>query len=290
MSELFQYWYLFPVSILIATVAMATGIGGAVFFSPIFLVALKLRPEIAIGTALLTELFGFTSGLIAYSRARLIDYSLARKLLLVSIPTAIVGVIMADYIPGVVLKTIFATGLIFIGWQLYSSWREDEKQKLDSAIEADFAKKFESELTDATGRVFRYTVCHKDMGMLFAGIGGTFLGMISVGLAELQEYHLVSRCRVPSPVAIGTSIFVVVVTVFIAVSGHLFSFVNRALNQGDSSALWEVVGLAIYTVPGVLIGGQLGPKLQQRLNPDHIKAGLALLFILTGFFTYFTLR
>ena len=25
------------------------------------------------------------------------------------------------------------------------------------------------------------------------------LGMISVGLAELQEYHLVARCRVPSP-------------------------------------------------------------------------------------------
>ena len=44
------------------------------FFSPIFLFVLKLEPNVAIGTALLTELFGFSSGLFAYLRARLIDF------------------------------------------------------------------------------------------------------------------------------------------------------------------------------------------------------------------------
>jgi len=56
-------WYLFPASILIATIAMTTGIGGAVFFSPLFIVGLKLEPSVAIETALMTELFGFSSGL-----------------------------------------------------------------------------------------------------------------------------------------------------------------------------------------------------------------------------------
>ncbi len=51
----FEYWYLFPVSIGVATLAMASGIGGAVFFSPIFLLWLKLEPSVAIGTALITE-------------------------------------------------------------------------------------------------------------------------------------------------------------------------------------------------------------------------------------------
>ena len=59
-----EYWYLFPISIAIATVAMSTGIGGAVFFSPIFLLWLKLEPSVAIGTALITELFGFSLSLI----------------------------------------------------------------------------------------------------------------------------------------------------------------------------------------------------------------------------------
>ena len=44
---------------------MASGIGGAAFFSPIFLLVLKLEPTAVIGTALLTELFGFSSGLLA---------------------------------------------------------------------------------------------------------------------------------------------------------------------------------------------------------------------------------
>ena len=45
-------------------------IGGAVFFSPLFILVLKLEPSVAIGTALITELFGFASGLSAYWRRR----------------------------------------------------------------------------------------------------------------------------------------------------------------------------------------------------------------------------
>ncbi len=73
-----QFWYMFPISILIATIAMASGVGGATFFSPLFILGLGLQPEIAIGTGLITEVFGFASGLFAYIRKRLIDFSLGR--------------------------------------------------------------------------------------------------------------------------------------------------------------------------------------------------------------------
>jgi hypothetical protein len=41
---------MFPVAIIIATTAMASGVGGATFFSPLFMLALGLPPEVAIGT------------------------------------------------------------------------------------------------------------------------------------------------------------------------------------------------------------------------------------------------
>ena len=75
-----ELWYLMPISIMIATISMSSGIGGAVFFSPLFMLALGLEPQIAIGAALVTELAGFSSGLFAYLKARLIDFKLARKL------------------------------------------------------------------------------------------------------------------------------------------------------------------------------------------------------------------
>ena len=280
-----EFWYLLPISIGIATIAMSSGIGGAVFFTPIFLLWLKLEPATAVGTALITELFGFSSGLIAYARARLIDYRLGTNLLMFSVPAAMAGVLLADLFPPAVLKTIFATGLIFIGVQLYTSWRQEQKEKLDLEIMAEGESEHESALTDHTGKRYFYTVCNKNMGRSLAAVGGAFLGMISVGLAELQEYHLVAKCRVPSPVAVATSIFVVVVTVLVAATGHLMEFTAEA----DSENLQRVLNIATFTVPGVLIGGQIGPWLQARLDPDMVKVAVAGIFVAIGIFVLWTL-
>ncbi|SHG78183.1 sulfite exporter TauE/SafE family protein [Ferrimonas marina] len=279
-----EYWYLLPIAIGIATIAMSSGIGGAVFFSPLFMLALGLDPQIAIGAALATELAGFGSGLVAYLKARLIDFSLARKLLLFSVPAAIIGSLYADRVPAVVLKAIFAVGLIFIGTQLFSAWRKEEREKHEQATREEFAESFESELTDKQGKVYRYTICNPWMGKSFAAIGGGFVGMISVGLAELQEYHLVARCRVPTPVAVATSIFVVVVTVLAASVGHFYEFFHEG---GD--VLNQVINIIIFTVPGVIIGGQIGPKLQSLVPEDKMKVAISIAFLLIGAFMLYTL-
>ncbi len=280
-----ELWYLLPLSILIATIAMSSGIGGAVFFSPIFILLLKLEPRIAIGSALITEFFGFSSGLFAYWKKKLIDFKLASQLLLFSIPASVLGVYYSDALPSVVLKGIFAVGIIFIGTQLFSSLKQEEKEKADKDIAEEFDKKYESYLIDSLGNEFRYTVCNKNMGRSFAFVGGAFVGMISVGLAELQDYHLIARCRVPSPVAVATSIFVVVITVLIASVGHFYEFTFHTRPE----VLNQVLSVIIYTVPGVIIGGQIGPALQTRLNPDVVKIGVSTLFILVGLFMLFTI-
>jgi uncharacterized membrane protein YfcA len=91
--------------------------------------ALKLEPQIAIGSALITELFGFSSGLVAYLKARLIDFKLATNILIFSVPAAIIGTLFGDLVPDIVLKSIFASGLLFIGIQLFTSWRKEEREK-----------------------------------------------------------------------------------------------------------------------------------------------------------------
>ena len=279
----FDNWWLFPASILIATIAMSSGIGGAVFFSPLFLLVLGLSPTIAIGSALITELFGFTSGVISYRKAKLIDYGLAKSLLIFSIPFAIIGSLIADFFPADILKGIFAIGLLFIGWQLYSSYREEQKHHEDDSNKSD--EKHESTLIDANGKVYEYTVCNKSLSKFFAVIGGMFVGMISVGLAELQEYHMVARCKMPTPVAVATSIFMVVITVFFASLGHIYHFATDA----NQDVLHSVINVVIFTIPGVIIGGQLGPLVQKKVNPDFMKITISILFVLIGSFMLFTI-
>ncbi len=148
----------------------------------------------------------------------------------------------------------------------------------------EFEDTFESELTDSSGMVYRYTVCNKSMGRLFAFIGGAFLGMISVGLAELQEYHLVARCKVPTPVAVATSIFVVVITVLVASLGHFYEFA-----QEGPKVMNQVLNIVIFTIPGVIINGQIGPKIQKNIPADLMKIGISILFVLVGIFMLITL-
>ena len=285
MELTFEFWYLLPLSILISTIAMSSGIGGAVFFSPLFMLALKLDPAIAIGAALATELFGFTSGLIAYVKRKLIDYKLGINLLFFSVPFAIIGTIFSSEVPPDILKAIFASGIIFIGSQLFNSWRKEEREKNETDRKKEYKIHYEKLLIDNTGKEYKYTVCHKDMGRFFAAIGGAFVGMISVGLAELQEYHLVAKCKVPPPVAVATSIFVVVITVLVASLGHFYEFIAHA----ETSALNQVLNIIIFTIPGVIIGGQLGPVLQKKLPEDMMKIGISILFVLVGGFMLISL-
>jgi len=109
--------------------------------------------------------------------------------------------------------------------------------------------------------------------------------MISVGLAELQEYNLVARCKIPSPVAIATSVFVVVITVLVASIGHFYEFATQA----EESVILEVVSIIIFTAPCVILGGQIGQILQKRLPEDIMKITVSILFMLIGGFMLITL-
>lgn len=102
---------MFPAAIMIATFAMASGVGGATFFSPLFILALGLPPEVAIGAGLITEVFGFASGVYAYVRKRLIDYKLGTNLLLVTIPMALAGAWVSGHVAPEILKVILGVKL-----------------------------------------------------------------------------------------------------------------------------------------------------------------------------------
>ena len=204
--------------------------------------------------------------------------------MLFSVPAALLGTIYSDLVPPLVLKTIFAVGLMFIGSQLFSSWRKEERDKNEASFRRESKKSFESELTDSSGNTYRYTICNKPMGRVFAAIGGAFLGMISVGLAELQEYHLVARCKVPTPVAVATSIFVVVITVLVASVGHFYEFAKEG-----NEVLSQVVNIVMFSAPGVIIGGQFGPKLQKIIPEDKMKIGIACAFLVIGAFMLYTI-
>jgi len=134
----FEFWFMLPIAIMIATIAMASGVEGAIFFTPLFILALGLQAEIAIGTGLITEVFGFASGLFAYNRKRLIDYKLGLSLLVVTVPMALFGTWAAGYVPADILKTILGMGLIAIAVAFLRTPEKKEVERLDDVIEEEY--------------------------------------------------------------------------------------------------------------------------------------------------------
>jgi len=273
-----EFWYLLPISIVFATIAMASGVEGATFFTPLFIIGIGLTPEIAIGTGLITEVFGFGSGLFAYTRKRLIDYKLGISLLIITIPLSLFGTWLAMYIPADILKTILGMGLLTIAFSFLRNPDKKDIAETDVLIQKEYGTNNPSScINTASGEEICYTVCNKTQGRMIAGLGGLFIGMISTGLGELNGYFLLQRCKVPSRVAVATSVFVVSITALIASFGHIIKF-----TQAEGDPLTTVLSLIIFTVPGVIIGGQLGPMIASRISQQFLEKGLAVLFIIVS--------
>ncbi|MEL7025376.1 MAG: sulfite exporter TauE/SafE family protein [Pseudomonadota bacterium] len=268
------YWFMFPVAMCVATAAMLSGIGGAALFTPIFILVFPLlgpaypleSTVAAIGTALLTETFGFSSGFLGYHRRRLIDFSLVRRFLVISVPIAVVGAFVAPYMAEWLLIGGYAVlVLVIAAVHVFVSDAPLATRDPTGAI---------SSLTDAHGQTYRYVVPTLTPRDIFAtGIGSFMTGMLSVGIGEVIVPQLTKR-GVPVAVAVAAAVTIVIITVACA----SFTLIGQVIAEGG----WQAVpwNLVCYSIPGVLIGGQIGPRLQGRFSQRHMEHAIAILFIL----------
>jgi uncharacterized protein len=279
------YWFMLPISVMIATTAMLGGIGGAALFIPIFLILFPLLgpeyiiagPIAAIGVALITETFGFTSGLIGYLRKGLIDFKVARSLIIVAVPAAIIGSLLGQLADPNLLKILYGGLMLILMFVLLRRPSTDEKQEITRKT---LAGKYahighERKVVDKSGHIYDYHLCHLGKGRSFTGIGGFITGMMSVGIGEVLMPQLVRSCKIPVPVAAATSV-VIIITVMSASISHILTLVSEG---GFEVISWNLV---LYTVPGVIIGGQIGSRLQGRVSSDRMERIFGILFGIIG--------
>jgi uncharacterized membrane protein YfcA len=97
--------------------------------------------------------------------------------------------------------------------------------------------------------------------------------MVSVGIGEVTISKL-ARKGVPVAVAAATSVLVVIVTVAFASTTLAVQLIKAG---GWTAVPWN---LLLYDIPGVLIGGQIGPRLQGKVAPHVMRRAIAVLFVI----------
>lgn len=281
-----RYWFMFPISMAVATTAMLSGIGGAALFAPIFLIIFPLLgPEYvlagtaaAIGTALMTEVFGFSSGFVGYYRKKLIHFRSAFPFLMVAVPVAIVGALLLASLQHqeALLKGAYALLMLVLAPIIFRH-HPPQEMVTDGADENVVSGREPVSVTAADGQTYDFKKPKQGVGGAATTSVGSFLtGLLGVGVGEVIMPQLVKRNRVPVPVAAATSVFIVIVTIAAA----SFTQVSALIAAGGANAIpWNLVA---YTIPGVIIGGQIGPRLQGKVAQRTMEKTIATLFAIIG--------
>jgi len=262
-----QYWFALPVVALGCTMTIMGGAGGNVVCGPFFILVLKLSPEAAIGTALVTEVFSMSSGVIGYGRRKVVDYRLALLLAAGAVPAAVMGSLLSVRAPAALLKALFGGAIIIIAWLLYRS--PGEVALKGEAVETSPQSAGVRRLVDRAGRVYSYQVCRRAQLLGTSMAAGLGSGLVAIGGGELNTPSMVLRCRIPVRVAAATAVFTMALTVLAGAGTHIL--VGRPV--------WN---LALWTIPGAVIGGQLGSYLSSRFESETLRRWLSILLVLVG--------
>lgn len=272
--ELLQFWYLFPIALLICIIVCTLAIEGAVLFTPSFLFLFpaiiatfpRLTPNEAIGLGLIIEFAGYSSAAYGYSRQRLVDYDLAKSLLIITVPLAITARLASSLVPSRVLLVAFGLVLFILAIILICNLRNPPLRLENSMNKC---------IIGRDGRKYYYCESKLDsIGRFSALNAGTFAGMIGIGIGEITNTLLTTRYRIPVQIATATSVFIVAFTVLTASITHAYVIITEGI-----SIPWSIV--AVF-VPAVLIGGQIAPYICARSKEITLKKIQIFMFLIVS--------
>ncbi len=248
-----EYWFLFPLGVLIGTAGMSSGVSGSNFWIPVYLLWFALEPRTAFWIALLTMLFGFGSGVVRNLQAGTIDWYMVRRHAVVALPASAVGAAISVYVLEHWLLLAFAVFAFGFGIALL--------------IEVVRQRRGREELR------------HERIAWPVAAVAGLLQGTIATGCGTILLPAMLGHRRLQHhATAVGSTVVVVFLCSLVAITFRLDSAFLETLQTQ-----WrDIAAMAVYAGPGAAIGGQLGPRLAQRIPRRHLRVYLGLLLITIG--------
>jgi uncharacterized membrane protein YfcA len=238
----------FPVGVTIATLATMVGLGGGVLWVPYLVLVAGLEPPVAIMTSLAIQIVGMASGGVTTIRQEKTDIRLALMLAVSALPGVALGVWLQGVINPQLL--VFLAGLACMACGLVFVFaREDQ----------DFLPTKEVSLRTAVPYLWTSPTL------------SVITGLLSVGVGDFLVPVLRNRLRLRMDAAIGACLFVMTINAIAAFSLHM-------LAGGSFSG-----GIALFGMMGALVGGQLGPRIADKVPDQTLKEifiyGLSLIGI-----------
>jgi uncharacterized membrane protein YfcA len=248
-------WIALPTGLIIATLATLVGFGGGVLWMPFLLLVARLEPGQAVTTSLMIQVAGMGSGSVAVIRARKVDLRLSFFLSACAFVGIPIGVWLSSLIaPG---DIVFLLGVISMAMALVFVYTHD----------------------DPNGAAAQQTTLRQSGPYLWLStLFAVLTGLLSMGVGDFLVPILRNRLKLGMETAMATCLVVMAVNAAFAAGLHLFI--------GDPFA----ARVLLWAVPGVLVGGQIGPRLAGRIDDRTLKEIFILGLSLAGIHMMFNIQ
>lgn len=247
---------LFEINLILAGLVVGicvglTSIGLGMIQLPLLLALTTLTPSAAASVGLIQGSLMKWTGMWRSAKKKNIDYSVVLPFVVLGIPFTALGVYMRSYIPADLLKSIIGITMVAMGVMLVSTtWFSQVKIRVQKII--DFCR------------------THKKSISVIAGIiTGFMVGLTSIGSGSFIIIVLSTVLLLPPTIAVGTNLMIGGILV---ATGGIVSAITSNINYDI------VISLLIGSIPGVLIGGKIAPKVPVK----PMRAVIAILVIISG--------
>ncbi len=245
-----EYWFLFPLGIVIATVGMSAGVAGSNFWIPVYLLWLGLEPRLAFWVSLLTMLFGFGSGVVRNLRDGNVDSYLVGRYLLAAAPAALVGALASTRVPVSGLLAVFAVLILTYGIVLIV------RRGIPASAEP-----------------------HQQIYWPIGVLAGLLQGVIATGSGILLMPALLGHQRIRHHAeAVGSTVVVVFVLSLLSIAFRIDQALLQVLEQ-EAGTIFEIM---VFAATGVLVGGQIGPRVARALPRHWLRVYVGVLLLVIG--------
>ena len=260
MTDFLTYFFLFPLAVIIAILAMSAGISGTNFWIPVYIIWLDFDTKTAFWLGLLTRTFGFGPGVIRHLRQKTVNRYIVKEYMKITVPTAIFGTLLVPFAPVGLLLLLFASFILGYGsYLIYSYWLYHK------------------------GKIPEELVTHNRICWERAAVAGFMKGLIVTGLGKLISPCIMEHKNIRSPAeAVGTMVTIIFIV-------NLIAFLFR-LTPDFIPVLVEqkilIFDTMLWVAPGVVLGGQLGPAVARRFSPQGMRLYVGVLLLVVSMLIY----
>lgn len=254
------------------------GIGGGFLMTPL-LIFLGIPPAIAVGTVTAQVAASSMTGALAHWQRRQLDPKLAGFLVVGGLVGTALGVLafnlirQAGQLDAVITLSYLVLFTVIGGMMLFESLKRMSMARAGSPTRLRQAGQHPRWLKlPFRVRFYRSRLYASAIPILFFSALVGFIGAIlGIGGGFIVVPALLYLFRVPTSVAVGTSLFQILITMLAATVLH-----------ATSSQSVDIV-LAVLLIAGGVVGAQFGGRAGRNLRGESFRLLLALLLLAVGF-------